>query len=508
MLTESEQPTTQPNPIAYMGEDGYPVQTIPSTSELYASMGSRTVRWERALEEAGRAIVGIPRTADRWSGARHDYNKDTYANIYKKVELVHKGINTTADHVLYNGFRVFGKDDENVSLITDWIDYIGLHSTLHDVVRHLMIYGDCFIEVVTDDKTDWGVVELKLIDPYTMFVYAHENGDIIGYIQHPKSWRWRSDPKTIPKRYRSKGRREKDWKAAAKEADPKAIIFDPDEIIHLKWNPMPSSYYGTSTIESMKRTLTTYIGMLQDVSVLIRRYGHPMIVWKIGSPEEPGSARMLNAFEARMRKRNIGEDPVIPGIIEWEVISAGEKSMNIEPYIRALRDDLFIGIAAPESVLGGTSSGASGGDEIRLEAFSRKIMEVQEFLSIKCKKELFYRVLGHDVYGILSRDDWNDLPNMVFNPPETNEQKYLRVKTGLDGNAYTIQEARVELGYPPDIPEGHERIIDLELKMADATARARQTGIPGETGPSKGSTRQADKTVNQTPGGEKPKEHD
>ena len=100
-------------------------------------MGSKVARWERTLEEAGRAISGVPRSADRWTGARHDYNKDTYANIYKKVELVHKGINTTADHVMYNGYRIYGTEDESVELVTDWIDFIGLHSILHDVVRHL-----------------------------------------------------------------------------------------------------------------------------------------------------------------------------------------------------------------------------------------------------------------------------------------------------------------------------------------------------------------------------------
>lgn len=232
-----------------------------------------------------------------------------------------------------------------------------------------------------------------------------------------------------------------------------------------------------------------------------------MIVWKIGTPEEPGSSKMLSAFESSMRKRNIGEDPVIPGIIEWEVISAGEKSMNIEPYIRALRDDLFIGIDAPEVVLGGTASSGSAGDEIRLEAFSRKIMEVQEFLGIKCKKELFLRVLGHDVYDPLDRKDWKALPNMVFNPPETNEQKYLRVSTGIDGNVISFQEGRIELGYPPEFAEGHERMIDLELKLTEAKDRVMQTGEPGKTGPAKKSTRTKDKEKAQKGTGKKKKDH-
>lgn len=509
-VSNDEEVVLPVSPIALMNEDEYPTPVEPTIGELYASVGSRVMLWSKAFEEAGRAIIGLPRSGDRIYGAQHDFNKDTYANIYRKVELVHRGVDTTADHVMYNGFRIHGIDQEKVEFINDWVDYIGLQVLLHSVVRHLQIYGDCFIEVVYDDTSDWRVVDLKLLDPATMFIYAHENGDIIGYIQHPKSYRWRDDPKTLPDKYRGAGRQGKDknWKAAVKATDPKAVVFDPHEIIHMSWDPMPDSYYGSSTLESMKRTLTTYIGMLQDVSVLIRRYGHPMVVWKVGTPEEPGNMKMLREFEKAINSRNIGQDPVVPGIIDWDVISAGEKSMNIEPYIKALRDDLFQGIGVPEPVLGGTSAGGLAGSEVMQESFSRKNISFQKFIESEVKRQLFTKVLGFGPYEPVTREMWKSVPNITFNPPETTEQKYLRVKTGLDGNVYTIEESRVELGYPEKIKEGHQRVFDLQMALQKEAARVRPVGIPGETGPSKSSSRQADKTVAQTPSGVQPKQHE
>lgn len=472
----------------------------PSEVELYANdMGSivrkrKMIRDAGMFYEAGRAITGKPRSSDRKHGAPHDYEMETYGEVYKKVEIVYRGINATADHVMQPGYRLVGGMDEERELLLDWTEYISFHGILHDVVRHLMIWGNCFIEVVKDDS--WGVSELKLLDPDSMYVYASETGDIIGYIQHPKSKRWRGE-NTLKDYQRKKGRRQRRWKQEVVDSYPKAIVFDPDEIIHVKWNDMPDSYYGVSTIEPMMRTLTTYIGMLQDISVMIRRYGSPMIVWKLGTPEMPADKKMMKDFQKGMDQRNIGTDPVVPGIVEWDVVSAGERAMDIEPYVRSLRDDMFAGIAVPEIVLGGTSSGARAGSETQLEAFSRKISEIQKLIEDLCKNQIFPRVLGLGIKPF-TRAEWVSIPNLIFNPPETTEQKYLRISTLMSNNLVTIEEAREMLDLDPELPDG-ERAIDLQVLLKKMGGNNESTRNPGDTGPPKSSDRDRDKTSAQEP---------
>ncbi len=494
--------------FVYVKDESFPL-AAPTDLELFSSDAGKKMRMETAFKEMGRAVVAIPRSGDRVRGAEHEYNKKTYGEIYKKNEIVFRGINTTADHVLQSGYRIIGNDEKSQDSVREWAEYIQLHKILHDVVRHLMIWGDCFIEIVEDkDPKGWGIVELKLLHPHTMKVYASESGDIVGYIQHPDGRRMSNDPTNIKPRSQTTGRRQLSWKQEVKRADKNAIVFDPWEIIHLKWNSMPNSYYGTSTIEPMKGTLTTYVGTMQDMSALIRRYSSPMVVWKIGTPEMPASGTMMRDFERAMRKRNIGDDPVVPGIVDHEVIGAGQKAMDLAPYIQALRNDLFAGIAVPEVVLGGNSQ-SSGGDEIKLEAFTRKVGEIQSQLSDECRKYMFSRQLKiTDGKNPITRKDWGKIPLLVFNPPETTEQKYLRVSTIINSNIGTIEEGREMLQmYPTEIPEG-ERAMDQQMEITKHAADvAPNVGTPGVTGPSASSSRTKDKTSAQKPKTGPPKEH-
>lgn len=483
----------------FVRDEDFPPHTSPTELELYLSSAAKRQRWEGAMSEMGRAIVGVPRSSDRVRGAEHEYNKKTYGEIYKKNEIVFRGINTTADHVLQSGYRIIGDDEEAQKTVREWSEWIEFHRILHDVVRHQLIWGDVFTEIV-DDPNEWGVSELKLLHPHTMQVYVSETGDIIGYVQDPESRRLSGDPTNLPPRRRTTGRTQRTWKQEVKDSNINAIVFDHWEIWHHKWNSMPNMYYGVSTIEPMKQTLTTYVGMMQDMSALIRRYAAPMIVWRIGTPEMPASKQMMRDFELGMRKRNIGDDPVVPGIVEHEVLGAGEKAMDLEPYIQALRNDLFAGIAVPEAVLGGNTKGSTAGDEIKLEAFSRKIGEIQSQLADAVRKIIFPRVLGFtDGKEPITKSDWRKIPRLVFNPPETTEQKYLRVSTIVNSNIGTIEEGREMLQmYPTKVPDG-ERALDQQMELAKQTAAMRTIGTPGSTGPDASSSRAKDKTAAQKP---------
>ena len=486
----------------------------PSPFEAYASLASLRVRHERILLEAGRGTVGWPKASDRYGGARHDYNKEQYKNLYLKIELIQRGINTTAQHATQVGFRVIGKNDDNNELIREWTEYMNYDIFLYDVDRHWLIYGDCFIEIVKESANivdGWGIKELKLLDPDTMYVYAKENGDIIGYVQHPKTSRLKgftpekiSD--TTPDSKRAVGRKQKTWKELVTDRYPNAIVFDPEEIVHRKWNPMPSSNYGTSTIEALKFTLTIYRGMVQDLSSMIHRYGSPMIHWKVGTEAITISPKAIIAFSEYINTRPVGVDPVTSGIVVGDVLSAGEKAMDINSYIIALRNDLLLGIGVPNSVLGGITLSGQSASETELEGFSRRIGVIHQLLQDMSNKEIFPIVLGENS-GSFTRETWKKIPRMIFNPAETIEQKYLRVGDGVDKNILAIEEARLELGYPGDIPDGYERAIDFQKELAVISKADRSINSPGTTGPSKVSTRDRDKTKAEEPSGEKPKEH-
>jgi len=504
--------------VGRVGDDGYHLRAGGRNAVDRLREVARSVRGPlsyRALVEdiglgpfmeAGKAIVGAPGRSDRVRGVPHEYDFDLYTGLYKSESLVFRGINITADHVMYPGFIIEGGSDEDRELIEEWSRYVGLDVLLHDAVKALLIWGNAYFEVVKDDTVIGGII-LKPVPPSTMFVYRTETGSVIGYIQIPKNrrfWRDRASQYIRPKLTRlpkvgSMGdldtERKRGWKGQVREAYPDAIPFDADEIIHIKHNALPGAEYGLSTIEPMLMSLTIYQGMRVDIGVISRRYAAPKTLWLIGDENMPATDEMMDSFKYYMDAQNIGDDVVVPSWIKFEVLGAGQMTMDLAPYLALLRDDVFAGLSVPEILMGGTIKGTLASAKIQLESFSRRIVMIQRLLVNVCEREIFPRVLGMEYP--LSAEDWRRVPRMVFRPIETEEQRYIRVMNEYSTGMISREEARRQLRYPSEV-DGHMSIDDQIRLQTDVMKAQVELGLVGGGGGTSkddgGDTRQPDPT--------------
>ncbi|MGD2072507.1 MAG: phage portal protein [Candidatus Thorarchaeota archaeon] len=464
------------------------------------------------LEEMGKSIVGSPALTDRIRGVPHEYDFDLYEALYKTDSLVFRGVNITAHHVMQPGFIIEGGSKTNRQLIEDWVQYIGLETLLHDTVKSLLIWGNSFFEIVRDSKNDdFGIIDLKSIPPSTMYVYRTETGDVIGYIQIPKTRRnirGYNFPKRphfrIPKTTKKddlKTEKKRGWKGQVRDAWDGAVPFDEKEIIHVKLNAAPGAEYGLSVIEPMMTALTIYQGMRIDIGVISRRYASPKILWLVGDETMPANDQMMDDFRRYMNISNIGDDVVIPAWVSFEVLGAGESTMNIQPYLQLLRDDVFAGLSVPEILMGGTIKGTLASAEVQLESFSRRIVVIQRKIAHMVRRQVFPLVLGME--GPLTRLQWNSIPRVVFRPIETEEQRYLRAKNLYDSYVISKEEAR-RLLKMPDEPDGQMKTED-EIKVVMAGAAASPAG-DGSRGPSQTTGGGGDdKSKSEKPDGKTPK---
>jgi hypothetical protein len=424
----------------------------------------------------GKGIVGSPGKTDRISGVPHEYDMDLYTGLYKGDSLVFRGINITADHAMQPGFTIDGGSDINRKLIQDWVEFIGLNSLLHDTIKALLVWGNAFFEVVKSDE--WFGITLKPIPASTMYVYRTETGDIIGYVQVPKQRRFiRTKRGYIPFRLKLpkiktmsdlETEAKRGWKGLVREAHPTAIPFDEDEIIHIKDNVLPGGEYGLSVIEPMLSSLTIYQGMRIDIGVISRRYAAPKTLWLVGDENMPATDEMMDSFKYYMDIQNIGDDVVVPSWIKFEVLGAGQMTMNLEPYLAMLRNDVFAGLSVPEVLMGGVGKGNLASTGIQLESFSRRIIVLQRLLSNTNRRKIFPRVLKIEMP--ISRSDWQTIPMLQFRPILTEEQKYLRSMNLYASNVVSREESRKIIELPEDV-DGHMALDDqikLEQEKADA----------------------------------------
>lgn len=497
---------------------------IPSDGELWANDQSIATADKQRFEEGGRAIAGSPRPSDRSQGVPHSFNMEIYEKIYYRSPLVFQAVNKTADHVMQAGFRIQGSSKKNVEAINEWIDYIGFHTFLHEIVRNLMIWGNAYVEIIMDKdlkksdksaKLGWGIAELKPLNPSTMKVYRYETGEVIGYIQRPKSrrWKWdsaklsrRKNPRYLPKNPKDKsGQKQKHWKTEVKRKYPGAVVFDSDQILHLKWNQLPSAEYGISPIEPVKEELITYTGVMGDVSAIIKRYGSPKIIWRIGTPERPPSKRMVDEFHDKVAGLSVADDISVSGVVDWGILDAGLKVMDMEPFINFLRKDVFAGLGVPELIMGGNASSGQEASEMALEAFNRMIMELQRFIETTCRRAFFPRVLGLGTWPF-SKPQWKSIPSMRYMPPDTVEKSYLREISLFTAGLRSIEEVRNDLGYSPPLPEGKTG-VDLQMDLAKIGGQMMNAERPDARGPqqSTGKTGSDDKKKSQKPASKKAK---
>lgn len=513
-----------------IGDDGHsgiisggpvkrPVRSFKSKRSFSAIL--RTIEGE--LAEMGKGIIGSPSKSDRLGGVPHEYDMDLYTALYKGDSLVFRGINLTADHAVQPGYVISSGSDKNRDIILDWSEFMGLDTILHDTVKALMIWGNAYFEIIDDE--DWFGAKLKPIPASTMYVYRTETGDIIGYIQIPRQRRFiKTRGGYIPYRlklplYRTKAdlnldtEAKRGWKGMVRSIHPEAIPFDADEILHIKDNALPGAEYGLSVIEPMLSSLTIYQGMRADISVISRRYAAPKTLWLVGDETQPATDEVMDSFRSSMAVQNIGDDVVIPSWIKFEVLGAGQMTMDLAPYLGMLRDDVFAGLSVPEVLMGGTMKSSLASAQIQLESFSRRIVVMQRVLSHDFRYYVFPRVLKIE-YPI-SRDDWKSIPKLTFKPILTEEQKYLRAMNLYTSNVISREEARMVIELPIDV-DGHMAIDDqamLAEEQAKSSAKYAPKPAPvsgGGTGKKSGPKQTTggggdDKKKAQKPAGKTPK---
>lgn len=473
----------------------------------------------RALEEMGKSVIGVPGLTDRVRGVPHEFDFDLYEALYKSESLVFRAINITAYHAMQPGFFIEGGTEKNRELIEDWIEYMGLNVLLTEAVKSLLIWGNIFFEPVMDEDNEFKMIDLKLVPPSTMYVYRTETGDIIGYIQIPKSRRFlagkggyltrgvRLQLPRVKQKSDLQTEKKRGWKGLVRDTYPQAVPFDEDEIIHVKNNATPGSEYGLSVIEPMMTPLTIYQGMRIDIGVITRRYSAPKILWLVGDEANPARNEMMDDFKYYMDTSNIGDDIVIPSYISFEVLGAGQLTMDMEPYLSLLRDDVFAGLSVPEVLMSGSAKGNLASAQIQLESFGRRIVMIQYIIADVMRKKMFPFVLGMD--EPLSRSDWKNVPKPVFRPIETEEQRQLRSKNLFDSNIISREEARNLLGMTKE-PIGH-MALDDQLKLAkEQTAMKVAAGVSPTGGGARGPSQTTggggdDKTKAQKPSGTTPK---
>jgi len=305
--------------------------------------------WEKLKGDKG-VFVTAPSV---WSpyGEPPEWDYETYEYYYRNDASVRAGINILAEMVVGGGYYIVCEDEELHRKVTDFLDRNHFETLMLETVKNMFIYGNAFLEKVFENGE---LVKLKLLPTKYMRVKRDKYGRVEKYVEH---------------------------------IGTEKVEFEPNEVIHLKYDAFGTSAYGLSVIHPLVELLKIKHEVLKDMSLILKRYASPLIVWKV--PNE-ASARKLREFLAT---RSPEEDIMVKDTVGFEVVSIDPRT-KFEYYIEYVDKEIFEGIGAPLLYYVRNSTEASA--SIMNDIVSNRVNAVQKYL----KREIEEQILKEFGEGI------------------------------------------------------------------------------------------------------------
>jgi len=436
------------------------------------------------FKQDGKAFVPIQPSASVLTRSRHNkfrggerkledweiFNKALLAEpmVFRSVMLLAKFI--VAYGYNFGYIRKYkktltGQEKDRLEFMEDWSEYIGLSQKIFQIAACMTIYGNAFVEKVYDNKTyprGWGVIDLKLIHPMSMFVDRELTGAVKDYWQKPPTFHGRD---------------------LKKLKDAGGMRLKKHTIMHFKWNDYANLTYGTSDIKPLIDTISMKVGMREDAAIMVQQRATPIIAWLVGDVEHPVPSDFLSAAAGYIESNADGaNDLVLPGFMKPEVVSTGKDMPNINEYLDMFSSEIIKGIGVPEVLLGQGNDTTEATAKIQLESFFGETQFRQNKIGDKFRKELFVDIfiqpkrrrkdrLDSISNEYISPRDWKTIPSQIFNPILSAPERVKMAIETFSGGLRSREEARTMIGETTDIgfDDIHvdQRLKEKEIKQFD-----------------------------------------
>ena len=345
-----------------------------------------------------------------------------YWKYYRGDNTVFASLNSTAYNTVMVGYNIQSDNKQAEILIKTLCDNIGLDVSLLEAALHALIFGDAYLEKRRIRRGD--VVKLFPVNPQTMIINYDQFGSVQSYQQ---------------------------------EIDGRKVGVEvrPEDIIHIRFFPIPGSPYGVSILEPNLDIIDMKQGTNEALYNAIRRHGTRKLVVTVGD-EKDGQlppAAVMEDIKNKLEDINEINEFIVPWMIKFSTID--EKGIQgIEEYYNYFLTQLITGLMCPEEALGLGKGSTEATARVKAILYERMIKAYQIVLAETLRNELFNEHLQK--FNLL---DQNGLPvrvsiifNSVTDADEAEKAKWLAnilsVFKGTD-MPFTKNEIRKLLGFQP-----------------------------------------------------------
>ena len=336
---------------------------------LFSSSGKKFSYSKEEIQDIKTQVATGGKISNTWSslfsrGNRTPQRLEEYWKVYSGDGTVFSALNSTAWNVCMTGYTLESDDKEALEQVRQFLSTIDFDGIIFDNVLYAFIFGDSFIEIIYNKKKV--PVNLKTVDPKTMFIEFNEKGIIDYYYQEING-------KKLP---------------PIKE----------EKIIQIGFYPIPGTPYHLSLLEPSWDTIKRKVDCDDALSAFFERHATRkwhVIVSTVGDLGVKGERipkeSELKAIATKIEELSGKNEIVTSDLIEIKALDT-KGVEKIQEYYNYFLTQLVIGLMCPEEALGYGKGSTEASAYVTQLNYDRMIKAYQLKLSKILETKLFDKI--------------------------------------------------------------------------------------------------------------------
>jgi HK97 family phage portal protein len=380
-------------------------------------------------------------TTDQTQGRNQKVSYKTLEMIYKKESWVRAAVDAIQRTVTSNGFRLVTKDenDENplteretirvMRLLTSPNPEDSFSDIVSEIAVDLHLYGDAYIEIVKDSK---GIpIAIHNLYAPSIKILVNKHGTVLGYIQNADT-------------------------SAVRSGNSKAIVFEPNEIVHFKLPNPGNEVYGLSPLESLSIPIETDLHAQAYNLTFFKNNATPKLHIDLGNCTLPQLKRTKEFFK-REYLGNPHKTLITEGGVTVNPIGTKPADMEFLNQRKFSRDEILAVFGVPPMKVGITEDvNRASALEADKSFKADKIIPLQRMIANKinlCVISLFNEPRVKFEFVELDLRDAKEQADID--------------KLDIEAGIVTVNEVRKKRGLPPKEEEAEEVTEDKSKETVD-----------------------------------------
>lgn len=221
------------------------------------------------------------------------------------------------------------------------------------------------------------------------------------------------------------------------------LEIPPEQIMFSALDVPTGEIFGRSLLGPIIHTLHLFLNTELNLSEIVDKFVIPILSWIVKDPDVD-DAKLVQLANSIMNQYQQGDDIILAGEIDTEVIGAAQSQFDLVPILHELKETLGI-LTVPFQILGGKADNLSS-STVQLKTYLQQIQDYQSIVSDSLVHGLykpFLTSLGKEI-GVDYQNIYINFPRITI---ETPSESIKAIVPAIQSGLMTREEGRSDIGY-------------------------------------------------------------